>query len=134
MFSLSTRGPLDHGMHSHKYPRAGPERQDRGRSYTGQRGDKPSEAGPALGLKFKQINMNHCWQAYNLLTQTVIEKGVDVVIASDPQDISYESGGWLLSAGLVVLLFESSANGLPSPTLSAMMSLSLPDWMPEWRW
>jgi len=50
-------------------------------------------------LRFKQLNMNHCWQAYNLLSQTEVEKEVDVVIAADPQGITHEAGGWLLSTG-----------------------------------
>lgn len=50
-------------------------------------------------MKFKQLNMNHCWQAYNLLTQTVVEEGVDVVIASDLQGVVHEAGGWLFSKG-----------------------------------
>jgi len=33
------------------------------------------------------------------MLQTVIEEGIDVVIAFDPQGISHEMGGWLLSLG-----------------------------------
>lgn len=46
-------------------------------------------------MKFKQLNMIHCWQAYNFLSQTVVDEEVDVV----PKGITYETGGWLLSTG-----------------------------------
>jgi len=50
-------------------------------------------------LNFRQINMNHCWQAKNLLDQAVVQEKIDVVIASDPQGIKHDSGGWVTNSG-----------------------------------
>lgn len=43
--------------------------------------------------------MNHCWQAKNLLDQAVVQEKVDVVIASDPQGIKHDLGGWVTDSG-----------------------------------
>lgn len=34
-------------------------------------------------FRFMQINLNHCWAAQQLLTQTILERSVDIVLISD---------------------------------------------------
>ncbi|XP_025405681.1 uncharacterized protein LOC112679947 [Sipha flava] len=36
-----------------------------------------------VSLRVLQVNLNHCWTAQQLLAQTILERNVDVVIASD---------------------------------------------------
>jgi len=43
--------------------------------------------------------MNHCWQAKHLLDQALVQEKIDVVIASDPQEIKHDSGRWVTDSG-----------------------------------
>lgn len=59
---------------------------------------KPSHHSPShsthLNMKVIQINLNHCKAAHDLLVQTVLEKGIDVAIISDPY-IILKNSSWV---------------------------------------
>lgn len=48
-------------------------------------------------INFLQINLNHCWVAQQLVFQTALELGSDVIIASDQYSTPADSDSWSVS-------------------------------------
>lgn len=70
-----------------------------------------------MKLKIIQSNLNHCWQAYDLLQQFMAEHSIDIGFLSEPVMI-HPSSRWLVS-------LDGRAAITRSPSCTAPLSLRL---------
>lgn len=70
----------------------------------------PLTTGLSPVFKVLQVNLNHCWVAQQLLLQTVAERGIDIVVASD---YNRQMGGsaqqWIASADSKCAIYVTSS-------------------------
>lgn len=67
-------------------------------------------------VRFLQINLNHCWAAQQVLTQTTLERSINVVLISDQLRNPIDDDGWVVSGdgGSAVMIGKNSALAVAS--------------------
>jgi len=77
--------------------------------------NNPTSAVLSDGTNVLQINLNHCWTAQQLLTQTMAERKANIALISDYYKIMGDDERWISSADGKSAIFVS---GNPRPTIT----------------